>query len=109
MSKLKRIALAIAVSTAAATQALADGSPAAGAKLAQKWCAKCHNVAPDGPFKLQPPSFAAVAVYRSKDQIYGRIAYPNIHTGMPQLSFILTPDGIEDLVAYITSLEKRGR
>ena len=102
------MASAIVISIALATHALAEGSPSEGAKLAKKWCAGCQNVSPDGPFRLQPPSFAAIAVYRSMDQIYGRIAYPNIHTGMPQLSYILTPDGIEHLVAYIISLEKSG-
>ena len=107
MSTFRQVAMTLAISMAAATQALAEGSAAEGAELAKKWCARCHNVSPNAPFKLQPPSFAAIAVYRSKDQIYGRIAYPNIHTGMPQLSFVLTPDGIEDLVAYIVSLEKK--
>ena len=100
------LALAFAISIAGTNQAVAEGSAAEGAEIAKKWCARCHDISSDGPFRLQPPSFAAIAVYRSMDQIYGRIAYPNVHTGMPQLSYVLTPEGIKHLVAYIVSLEK---
>lgn len=106
MSRLGFASSVIAIWMSLAISAMAQGIPAEGAAIAEKWCARCHNVSPMGAFKLQPPSFAAIAVYRSRDQIYGRIAYPNIHMGMPQLAFILTPEGIENLVAYIVSLEK---
>ncbi len=85
--------------------AYAEDDAASGQALAREWCARCHQVEPGGAFKLQPPSFAAIAVYRSPDQIYGRIAFPPLHAGMPQLAYILTPNNIDDLVAYISSLE----
>ena len=68
---------------------------------------RCHNVEPGGPFKLHPPSFASIAVFRSDDQIFGRIMFPPLHSSMPQIGYFLTPDNVEHLVAYIRSLEKK--
>jgi mono/diheme cytochrome c family protein len=77
-----------------------------GAELALDWCARCHNVEPGGPFKLYPPSFASIAVYRSVEHIRAQIAYPPLHTNMPRLSHILTPSNVDNLIAYILSLEE---
>lgn len=107
MSKLKLGISAAAMVAAALAQAHAEESIENGRALAEEWCVRCHNIDPDGPFKLQPPSFAAIAVYRSKQQIYARIAIPSIHSGMPQVAYVLTPENILDLVAYIVSLEKK--
>jgi mono/diheme cytochrome c family protein len=87
--------------------AVAEPDAATGKKLAQEWCARCHNVDNDGPFKLHPPSFASIAVFRSKDQIYGRIVFPPLHASMPQIGYMLTPDNVDELVAYIVSLESK--
>jgi mono/diheme cytochrome c family protein len=85
--------------------ALAEGDVAMGEEIARESCVRCHNVEAGGPFKDFPPSFAAIAVYRSDDQIYGRIMFPPMHTAMPQLGYMLSPDNVEHLVAYIRSLE----
>jgi len=54
-----------------------------------------------------PPSFAAIAVYRTDNQIRNRIFYPDVHSGMKQhLGFVFSVDKIDDVVAYIRSLEK---
>ncbi len=90
-----------------ASAALAEGDVVTGAKLARESCVRCHNVEPKGPFKEHPPSFAAIAVFRSDEQIYGRIMFPPLHAGMPQLGYMLTPDNVKHLVAYIRSLEAR--
>ncbi len=87
--------------------ASAEPDPASGAKLAAESCVRCHNIEADGPFKLHPPSFASIAVYRSPEQIYGRIAFPPLHAGMPQVGYMLTPENMEDVVAYIVSLESQ--
>jgi len=89
------------------THAYAEGDPAIGKQLAHETCIRCHNVEPGGTFKQQPPSFAAIAVYRSEEQIYGRIVFPPLHAGMPQLGYLLTPDNVKHLVAYIQSLEAK--
>ena len=84
---------------------LAQGVPVKGEALAREWCARCHDVEKNGPFKQHPPSFASISVFRSEDQIYARIAYPPLHSAMPELSYALTPDNMQDLQAYIVSLE----
>ena len=89
------------------SQVVAAPDPAVGAELAKQWCVRCHNVEANGPFKLHPPSFASIAVFRSEDQIYGKIAFPPLHISMPQISYMLIPKNIEDLVAYIASLESK--
>jgi len=86
--------------------AFAAGNAAAGAKLAREHCAQCHNVSPGGAFKTYPPSFASIAAYRSEGQIYARIVMPAMHSGMPQVAlYLLQPDQVSDLIAYIVSLE----
>lgn len=87
--------------------AFAAGDAAKGADLARDVCARCHNVEPNGPFKDQPPSFAAMAVYRTDEQIFGRIVFPPLHAGMPEIGYRLTPENVDHLVAYIRSLEAR--
>jgi len=101
-------AIVVLVASLLGLPALAAGDPGAGEKLAQQYCARCHDIAPGGAFKQYPPSFASIAVYRSAEQIYGRIVFPALHFGMPEFSqsFILNDKNISDLVAYITSLEK---
>ncbi len=99
--------LAIAVIGAGVTQSVAQDSEmiAEGKKLAQEWCSKCHNIEAGGPFKLYPPSFASIAVYRSPEQIYARIITPHVHSSMPQVAYVLTSDNLELLGRYIQSLE----
>jgi len=98
------------ISSLLALPAFAAGDPAAGEKLAKEYCARCHDVAPGGAFKQYPPSFASIAVYRSEEQIYARIVFPTMHIGSPMpefvQSFLLKPQNISDLIAYITSLQK---
>lgn len=90
------------------SQAFAAGDPSAGEKLAKEHCARCHDVGPSGAFKQYPPSFASIAVYRSEEQIYARIVFPSMHSGMPDVAFyLLQPNQIADLIAYITTLEKK--
>jgi hypothetical protein len=86
--------------------ACAGGSIVEGKLAARKSCVFCHNIEENGPFKQNPPSFAAIAVYRSDNQIRNRIFYPDVHSGMrKQLGFVFSVDTVEDLVAYIRSLE----
>jgi mono/diheme cytochrome c family protein len=82
----------------------ADGDKELGRELAEELCVRCHNIGANGPFKQYPPSFAAIAVYRSVDDIYARIEWPPLHANMPQFSDHLTTQNVDNLVAYITSL-----
>ena len=91
----------------AATAAVAEGNVDAGRTFALDHCVRCHNVEPDGPFKLYPPSFASIAVYRSEGQIRGRMLFPPLHSSMPELGYMLVPENVDDVLAYILSLEKK--
>jgi mono/diheme cytochrome c family protein len=85
----------------------AQGNIENGERTAREACIICHNVEKNGPFKLNPPSFSAIAVYRTDNQIRNRIFYPDVHSGMKQhLGFVFSVDKIDDLVAYIRSLEQ---
>jgi hypothetical protein len=53
--------------------------------------------------KQEPPSFAAIAVYRSAEQIRSKIMVP--HMGMPEVAQVLGLN-VDDLVAYIVSLDE---
>ncbi|MCI5112621.1 MAG: cytochrome c [Marivita sp.] len=97
--------LAIALSCLSGI-ALADAPNATmGRQIAEEYCSACHMIEPGGPFKQEPPSFAAIAVYRSPDQIRARIVQP-IHADMPRYSDYMIGGNIDDMVAYIASLEK---
>ena len=106
MTALRRMLVLSSGIALAATFASADGDADEGRRLAEEWCARCHQISADGEFKLDPPSFAAIAVYRSADQVFSRISLPSTHTGMPRISLGLDLDAVDDLVAYITSLER---
>ncbi len=78
---------------------------AEGRQLAEKWCVKCHNIEKGAPFKLNPPSFASIAVYRLESNIRDKIIEP--HVGMIDVKWVLPIEDIDSLVAYITSLEAK--
>lgn len=78
-----------------------------GEVLAAKHCALCHDITAEGADKLFPPSFASIAGFRSPEQIYARIVFPVMHSGMPEAAFyLLGRTEIADLVAYIVSLDR---
>ena len=92
---------AFLVSSAAAMAADAEN----GKLLAEENCARCHDVAPGGASKLYPSSFTAIAGYRAEEQIISRILYPTLHSPMPAWSNWISRDEVDDLVAFIQSLE----
>jgi len=77
-----------------------------GLELAQENCARCHDISAEGRNKTYPPSFASIAAFRDEDQIHSRIVFPQLHSQMPQMIYMLSSDTIDDLVAYIVSLDK---
>jgi mono/diheme cytochrome c family protein len=80
-----------------------QGNPEVGQDLAADWCSRCHDIGREGQMKQEPPSFAAIAAYRSAEQIRSKIMVP--HTGMPEVAQVLGLN-VDDLVAYIVSLEE---
>ncbi len=99
------LATMLGAPVAAADQDLI-GDAERGAELAAEHCVRCHDITEDGAFKTYPPSFASIAVYRPDDQIFARIYFPQMHNAMPEFSWYLQREGVEDLVAYIRSLER---
>ena len=81
------------------------GDAAEGAEIAAENCAHCHDIAAGGAFKTYPPSFASIGTYRAEDQIRSRIWFPALHTPMPPGTYLLNNDMVDDLVAYIMSLD----
>ena len=100
------ILLMLVSSTLALQEAWAEGDPQAGRELAKQWCSRCHDIEPGGVMKQQPPSFAAIAVYRSREYIQTNIMLP--HSNMPEIAQILGLN-VADLTAYITSLEQSAK
>lgn len=76
-----------------------------GRALAEENCARCHDIAVGGASKMHPPSFSAIAGYRPEEQILSRILYPALHSPMPAWTNWISRDEVDDLVAYIQSLE----
>ena len=76
-----------------------------GRVLAEENCARCHDVGPGGASKMHPPSFAAIAGFRAEDYILSRIMFPNLHSSMPSWVNWIDREELDDLVAYIVSLE----
>lgn len=100
---MRRITTILAL--ALAGPALAQTSVETGARIAQEYCIRCHDVGPDGAMKQNPPSFAAIARFRSKEQIRARIWFPAIHSGMPNYGIYLDQRSVHALTDYILSLE----
>lgn len=99
-----RTSFAIVLASLAGSAMEQEGNATMGQHIAEEYCASCHMVDPGGPFKQEPPSFAAIAVYRSAEQIRQRIVTP-IHTTMPRYAEYMIGGNIDDMVAYIASLE----
>lgn len=81
-----------------------EGNLEMGRMIADEYCSRCHNIEPDGPFKLETPSFAAIAKFRSKEQVRNRIVMP-LHHKMPRFTEYMIGGNIDDMVTYIMSLE----
>jgi mono/diheme cytochrome c family protein len=77
---------------------------AKGKTIAKRWCAACHLVSADQTTaNADVPSFAAVARKKlPSEQLKAFLVDP--HPKMPDMN--LTRSEIEDIVAYIRSLDK---
>lgn len=74
----------------------------AGADIAARWCAACHVVSASGAGTDAAPSFARIARTRDADALRGFLAKPHAR---PMRGFSLTTREIDDVVAYIESLD----
>ncbi len=88
-------------------EAQETGDPAAGQRLAEKWCSgACHVIgpAPQRGTSSGIPTFAAIARMPSTTPMSLRVFLQTPHAGMPDLH--LSRDEIADLAAYILSLRR---
>ncbi|MCR6630537.1 MAG: cytochrome c [Magnetospirillum sp.] len=79
-------------------------SAEAGADLAARWCAACHVVAPSGAGTDAAPAFTTIANRRSPPEIRAFLAQPHAR---PMRGFSLTTREIDDVTAYIESLQQK--
>ena len=96
---------AFIASLSVGSAALAEGSAAAGKRLAQQWCAGCHQVEPKAPAKDVAPPFASLGVRKGKDPGWVRAWLTNPHPPMQGIN--LSRQQIDDVVAYLQSLAAR--
>ena len=98
-----RIVLAAALS--ALTQSAMAQDIEAGKKIAQTWCAGCHQVGPV-PQRANDvvPPFAAVAASKGMTTTALAVFLSTPHTSMPDYS--LSRQQIRDVSAYIMSLKR---
>lgn len=88
----------------------ADGNAGLGQKLAQEWCAKCHAIGPYGPSPLQiAPPFRELHLRYGVEDLAESFA-EGITVGHPTMPvFRFDPDQIQNLIAYLKTLEPRQR
>ncbi len=104
-----RLLLTLSLIAPAAVRAQdAIGNAAAGRRLATGWCSNCHGGDPSAAEPLMPaPYFAEIANRRDTTGYKLRVFLRTPHTRMP--NYVLSPDEIDDLVAYIMSLRRTRR
>lgn len=100
---MKHVATIVAL--ALCGPALAQNAIEKGKEIAEDYCVRCHDISPDGAMKQHPPAFAAIAKFRSEEQIRSRIWFPSVHSGMPNFGVYLHATSVDGLTAYIVSLE----
>ena len=101
-TRLAYAAAALFSLLAAGSSVAAQGSAEAGKRLAQQWCASCHQVEPGAPAKDAAPPFASLGVQKGKDPGWIRAWLINPHPPMQGIS--LSRQQIDDIVAYLQSL-----
>lgn len=101
-SNLAFAASALVALLAASSTSWAEGSADAGKRLAQQWCASCHQVEPGGAAKDSAPPFASLGVEKGKDPGWIRAWLANPHPPMQGIN--LSRQQIDDIVAYLQSL-----
>jgi cytochrome c len=84
------------------------GNPTLGKRLAQEWCAKCHAIGRFGASPLQgAPPFRDLHSRYNVEDLAESLA-EGIMTGHPSMPvFRFDPDQIENLIAYLKTLEKQ--
>jgi mono/diheme cytochrome c family protein len=101
--------VAIGLSGATATSGLAQegsSSIASGRKIAETWCAACHEIDLRRPEKATAaPSFAQIARLPSTTPLALRVFLQTSHQAMP--NYQLTRQESDDIIAFILSLKAK--
>jgi cytochrome c len=97
------VALVLFVTVSVAPAAWAAGDPERGRALAVQWCTSCHVVDLEGHGTDAAPALPTLlgSNLRTPDELRGWLVAP--HPPMPDLD--LTRQEIEDIVAYLVSLQ----
>lgn len=102
-----RAAVLLAALTVVPTaETLAAGDAQEGFRIARRWCASCHVIGRNTPGGDAAPPFVALASDPDKTEAYLKNWISNPHPPMPNLN--LSRSDIEDLTAYIRSLNPAG-
>jgi cytochrome c len=99
------LALVFAFSAPAGAQE--DADVAAGRRLAQEWCAKCHAIGAydTSPLALAPP-FRELHLRYNVEDLAESLA-EGILVGHPSMpAFRFDPDQIQNFIAYLKTLEQ---
>jgi len=92
----------ISLATPAHTQGLA-GDPAAGKKIAAKWCASCHDISPDQK-TAQAGIISFMKIAKLKDVTLGSLIAIQTMPHQPMLDLDLSRKVKRDIAAYILTL-----
>src|SRR5215211_459955 len=102
-----RLAIACATLVVLALPAFAQGNPQVGQRLVEANCARCHAVGRtgDSPLPIAPP-FRTLHTRYPVENLAEALA-EGIVTGHPTMpEFRLDPDQIDNLIAYLKTLER---
>jgi mono/diheme cytochrome c family protein len=99
------VVLAVLIFAAGPVRAQAQ-SVERGREFAQRVCAECHAIRSGSTSSAAAaPSFPAIAAIPGMTAIALRVALLSSHRDMPNLA--LTRDELDDVIAYILSLQPR--
>lgn len=107
MRLLQICAAAIVLALAPAAQAVELGDAKAGAAYAKQVCAECHEVGDVDAFSPHPdaPTFKEIANTPGMTARALAVWLRTSHPTMPD--FILAPEEIDNIIAYIESLRTK--
>jgi len=106
--RISPILVGLGIACLASSALAQSASPSLGEQIAKSNCVACHQMAPDVPAKdLQSgaPSFVDVANMPSTTELSIKVFLRSSHRSMP--NFILSPEEVDSIAAYIVSLKKK--
>lgn len=102
---MKRTLIVILVASAFGGMPAHAADPANGKRLAERWCASCHLVAPDQA-RASPDAGAFASMGKEPGFDAGRLALFLLAPHPPMPSMALTRSEAADIASYIQSLAR---